>query len=207
MRCKRGVEGRRKREEQKPKSWMQLEFSDEGRDLKKGEEGYVGWRERERERGFDMRSIKLPEPPGSVTGMPEIFDRGISCVVRRAVIIGNGAAGAENQCIGVVRALGLSGNCTIHVRKSLEKITLPLISCVFWVSGSHVCRPTGIRVRVTLMGVKVVIELSDLLWNRIRAEYLLITKSWIFRKCLELCNLCCYSETKGLEMVLSELQS
>ncbi|KAH9568379.1 hypothetical protein CY35_03G073800 [Sphagnum magellanicum] len=61
-----------------------------------------------------MRSIKLPEPPGSVTGMPEIFDRGISCVVRRAVIIGNGAAGAENQCIGVVRALGLSGNCTIH---------------------------------------------------------------------------------------------
>ncbi len=50
MRCKRGVEGRRKREEQKPKSWMQLEFSDEGRDLKKGEEGYVGWRERERER-------------------------------------------------------------------------------------------------------------------------------------------------------------
>jgi hypothetical protein len=68
-----------------------------------------------------MRSIKLPEPPGSVTGMPEIFDRGISCVVRRAVIIGNGAAGAENQCIGVVRALGLSGNCTIHVCKSLEK--------------------------------------------------------------------------------------
>lgn len=49
MRCKRGVEGRRKREEQKPKSWMQLEFSVEGRDLKKGEEGYVGWRERERE--------------------------------------------------------------------------------------------------------------------------------------------------------------
>ncbi len=48
MRCKRGVEGKRNREEQKPKSWMQLEFSVEGRDLKKGEEGYVGWRERER---------------------------------------------------------------------------------------------------------------------------------------------------------------
>jgi hypothetical protein len=57
------------------------------------------------------------------------------------------------------------------------------------------------------MGVKVVIELSDLLWNRTRAEYLLITKNWVFRKCLELCNLCFYSETKGLEMVLSELQS
>jgi hypothetical protein len=118
-----------------------------------------------------MRSIKLPEPPGSVTGMPEIFDRGISCVVRRAVIIGNGAAGAENQCIGVVRALGLSGNCTIHVCKSLKKITLPLFSCVFWVSGSHVCRPTRIRVRVTLMCVEVVIELSDFLWNTISAEY------------------------------------
>jgi hypothetical protein len=50
LRCKRGVEGRRNREEQKPKSWMQLEFSVERRDLKKGEEEYVGWRERERER-------------------------------------------------------------------------------------------------------------------------------------------------------------
>jgi hypothetical protein len=154
-----------------------------------------------------MRSIKLPEPPGSVTGMPEIFDRGISCVVRRAVIIGNGAPGAENQCIGVVRALGLSGNCTIHVCKSLKKNHSAFDLLCFLVSGSHVCRPTRIRVRVTLMGVKVVIELSDLLWNRIRAEYLLITKSWIFRKCLELCNLCCYSEAKGLEMVLLELQS
>ncbi|CAA0842970.1 Mitochondrial fission protein ELM1 [Striga hermonthica] len=30
--------------------------------------------------------------------------------IRRAVIIGNGFAGAENQCIGLVRALGLSNN-------------------------------------------------------------------------------------------------
>jgi hypothetical protein len=65
----------------------------------------------------EMRSIKLPEPPSSNnTGMPEIFDRGISCVVRRAVIIGNGAAGAEHQCLGLVRALGLSNSYTLHVR-------------------------------------------------------------------------------------------
>jgi hypothetical protein len=63
----------------------------------------------------EMRSIKLPEPPSSKTGTPEIFDRGISCVVRRAVIIGNGAAGAEHQCIGLVRALGLSNSFTLHV--------------------------------------------------------------------------------------------
>lgn len=62
-----------------------------------------------------MRSITLPEPPSSSnTGMPEIFDRGISCVVRRAVIIGNGAAGAEHQCIGLVRALGLSNTYALH---------------------------------------------------------------------------------------------
>lgn len=46
--------------------------------------------------------------------MPEIFDRGISCVVRRAVIIGNGASGAEHQCIGLVRALGLTNSHTLH---------------------------------------------------------------------------------------------
>ncbi|KAJ7564151.1 hypothetical protein O6H91_02G004800 [Diphasiastrum complanatum] len=35
-----------------------------------------------------MRAIKLPEPPGSSSsGMLEIFDRGISCVVRRAVLL------------------------------------------------------------------------------------------------------------------------
>lgn len=62
-----------------------------------------------------MRSIKLPEPPSSNSGMPEIFDRGISCVVRRAVIIGNGAAGAEHQCVGLVHALGLSHTYILHV--------------------------------------------------------------------------------------------
>ncbi|CAL1360472.1 unnamed protein product [Linum trigynum] len=40
-------------------------------------------------------------------------------VVRRAVIIGNGFAGAENQCIGLVRALGLFS------RHSLYRVTRP----------------------------------------------------------------------------------
>ncbi|KAK4478767.1 hypothetical protein RD792_014266 [Penstemon davidsonii] len=34
--------------------------------------------------------------------------------VRRAIVIGNGFAGAENQCIGLVRALGLSDNYTLY---------------------------------------------------------------------------------------------
>ncbi|GMG98433.1 hypothetical protein Nepgr_000273 [Nepenthes gracilis] len=55
-----------------------------------------------------MRPIKLPEPPSSPRGVPEIFEGGVYGVVRRAIIIGNGFPGAENQCIGLVRALGLS---------------------------------------------------------------------------------------------------
>lgn len=35
--------------------------------------------------------------------------------VRRAIVIGNSFAGAENQCIGLVRALGLSQNYTLYV--------------------------------------------------------------------------------------------
>ncbi|KAG8374072.1 hypothetical protein BUALT_Bualt11G0092800 [Buddleja alternifolia] len=34
--------------------------------------------------------------------------------IRRAIIIGNGFAGAENQCIGLVRALGLSDQYTLY---------------------------------------------------------------------------------------------
>ncbi|XP_021723350.1 mitochondrial fission protein ELM1-like [Chenopodium quinoa] len=55
-----------------------------------------------------MRPIRLPEPPTSPRGMPEIFEGGVFGVIRRAVIIGNGFPGAENQCVGLVRALGLS---------------------------------------------------------------------------------------------------
>ncbi|KAL6496336.1 hypothetical protein OROGR_029594 [Orobanche gracilis] len=34
--------------------------------------------------------------------------------IRRAIVIGNGFAGAENQCIGLVRALGLSNNYSLR---------------------------------------------------------------------------------------------
>lgn len=62
-----------------------------------------------------MRPIRLPEPPTSPRGMPEIFEGGVFGVIRRAVIIGNGFPGAENQCVGLVRALGLSDNHFFYV--------------------------------------------------------------------------------------------
>ncbi|KAL5545790.1 hypothetical protein UlMin_005477 [Ulmus minor] len=65
-----------------------------------------------------MRPIRLPEPPG-ISGTTEIFCGGVFGVVKRAVVIGNGFAGAENQCIGLVRALGLSG------RQSLYRVSRP----------------------------------------------------------------------------------
>nr|XP_029143379.1 mitochondrial fission protein ELM1-like isoform X2 [Arachis hypogaea] len=62
-----------------------------------------------------MRPINLPEPPNHFFSLPKFFDG----AVRRAVVIGNGFAGAENQCIGLVRALGLSN---LH---SLYRVTRP----------------------------------------------------------------------------------
>lgn len=62
-----------------------------------------------------MRMIKLPEPPSCTPGMPEIFEGGIYSVIRRAVVIGNGFPGAENQCLGLVRALGLSDRHSLYV--------------------------------------------------------------------------------------------
>ncbi|KAL6652859.1 hypothetical protein ACP70R_011784 [Stipagrostis hirtigluma subsp. patula] len=64
-----------------------------------------------------MRLIRLPEPepepPGGAT--PEIFAAGGgAAVVRRAVVIGNGCAGAENQCLGLLRALGLADRLTLY---------------------------------------------------------------------------------------------
>ncbi|KAL5721183.1 serine/threonine protein kinase [Ranunculus cassubicifolius] len=66
-----------------------------------------------------MRPIRLPEPPSVTLGMPEIFEGGIYGVIRRAVIISNGFSGAENQSIGLVRALGLSN------RQLLYHVTRP----------------------------------------------------------------------------------
>jgi hypothetical protein len=76
-----------------------------------------------------MRPIRLPEPPSAAAMMPEIFDDGLN-VVRRAVVIGNGFAGAENQCLGLVRALGLSDRQTIYVSSLF--IYLCSSICLFW---------------------------------------------------------------------------
>lgn len=78
-----------------------------------------------------MRPIRLPEPPG-VGGMetPEIFTGAAAAtvVVRRAVVIGNGSPGAENQCLGLVRALGLADHLTLYV--SFPPLSLsPQCSC------------------------------------------------------------------------------
>ncbi|KAE8651095.1 mitochondrial fission protein ELM1 isoform X2 [Cucumis sativus] len=61
-----------------------------------------------------MRPIRLPEPPNGSFGVPEIFDGRIYGVIRRAIVIGNGFPGAENQCLGLVRALGLSGRHSLY---------------------------------------------------------------------------------------------
>uniref|UniRef100_A0A0D9ZKJ6 Mitochondrial fission protein ELM1 n=1 Tax=Oryza glumipatula TaxID=40148 RepID=A0A0D9ZKJ6_9ORYZ len=53
---------------------------------------------------------------GGPAGAPEIFAGGIGArgSVRRAVVIGNGCAGAENQCLGLLRALGLADRLTLY---------------------------------------------------------------------------------------------
>ncbi|KAF7804272.1 mitochondrial fission protein ELM1-like isoform X1 [Senna tora] len=61
-----------------------------------------------------MRPIRLPEPPSGYSGMPEIFNGGVHGAIRRAVVIGNGFAGAENQSFGLVRALGLLNRLSIY---------------------------------------------------------------------------------------------
>uniref|UniRef100_A0A0D3FVN6 Uncharacterized protein n=2 Tax=Oryza TaxID=4527 RepID=A0A0D3FVN6_9ORYZ len=53
---------------------------------------------------------------GGPAGAPEIFAGGTGArgSVRRAVVIGNGCAGAENQCLGLLRALGLADRLTLY---------------------------------------------------------------------------------------------
>lgn len=52
-----------------------------------------------------MRRTQPPEL--SVTGLSENIPRNVHGAVKRAIVIGNGCAGAENQCFGLVRSLGL----------------------------------------------------------------------------------------------------
>lgn len=62
-----------------------------------------------------MRPIRLPEPSAGLSGVPDIFESGFASAIKRAVVIGNGFAGAENQCFGLIRALGLSGRHSLYV--------------------------------------------------------------------------------------------
>ncbi|KAI5015333.1 hypothetical protein ZWY2020_056723 [Hordeum vulgare] len=62
---------------------------------------------------MSIRPLWLPEPPPDVDRAPEIFAGGVAAV-RRAVVIGNGCPGAENQCLGLVRALGLADRLTLY---------------------------------------------------------------------------------------------
>lgn len=43
-------------------------------------------------------------------------------IIKRAIVIGNGAAGAENQCIGLLRALGLSDKYTLYVSRFISEL-------------------------------------------------------------------------------------
>lgn len=53
-------------------------------------------------------------------GVPDIFAGGGYNVIRRAVIIGNGFPGSENQSIGLVRALGLSDKHVLYVSSYID---------------------------------------------------------------------------------------
>lgn len=67
-----------------------------------------------------MRPIRLPEPPSPTLGVPEIFENGAYSVIRRAVVIGNGFPGSENQSLGLIHALGLADNHVLYVSSSIS---------------------------------------------------------------------------------------
>jgi len=67
-----------------------------------------------------MKPIRLPEPPSPTMGVPEIFENGAYSVIRRAVVIGNGFPGSENQSLGLVRALGLYDKHVLFVSSLLS---------------------------------------------------------------------------------------
>ena len=66
-----------------------------------------------------MGPIRLPAPPIGRRSSAEVFGGGIYGAIKRVVVIGNGFSGVENQCIDLVRDLGLSGCHSLHVRVSL----------------------------------------------------------------------------------------
>jgi hypothetical protein len=70
-----------------------------------------------------MKPIRLPEPPSPTFGggVTDIFEVGFSgATVRRAVVIGTGFPGSENQSLGLVRALGLADKHVLYVSSFFE---------------------------------------------------------------------------------------
>eukprot|EP00850_Spirogloea_muscicola_P011023 SM000067S20300 [mRNA] locus=s67:108930:112748:- [translate_table: standard] len=62
-----------------------------------------------------MPPIRLPEPAPLLPAVPDIFGRGdAGASVTRCLVLGNGSPGAEGQCLGLVRALGLGGAFTLQ---------------------------------------------------------------------------------------------
>ena len=68
-----------------------------------------------------------PSPELAVTGPSENPQGGLSRVVKRAIVIGNGCAGAENQCIGLIRSLGLFDRHLYYVISVQKKKHYPFI--------------------------------------------------------------------------------
>lgn len=74
--------------------------------------------------------------------------------IARAVVIGNGVAGAQNQCFGLFRALGLSDKYTLYVSSFLSqmnefevepkpercRIFFELIDATFYLNLPYGCR-------------------------------------------------------------------
>ncbi|KAK1302786.1 hypothetical protein QJS10_CPB12g00718 [Acorus calamus] len=104
-----------------------------------------------------MWPIKLLEPPSVSVGMPEVFGGGAYSVVRRTVVIGNEFAGAENQCVGLVRALGLSD------RQSLYRVL----------------RPRGGNLWVAAMPYLVLALVLDMLWWACACGVIFAGRGWV----------------------------
>ncbi|KGN65076.2 hypothetical protein Csa_022869 [Cucumis sativus] len=94
-----------------------------------------------------MRPIRLREPSSPTMAKAEIFEGGVYGVIRRAVVIGNGSPCAENQCIGLVQALGLADK---HV---LYRVTRPRGGINDWLHWLPVSLHKKLDYIMTLIGV------------------------------------------------------
>lgn len=82
---------------------------------------------------WSMRPIRLREPSSPTMAKAEIFEGGVYGVIRRAVVIGNGSPCAENQCIGLVQALGLADKHVLYVSSANS----PILRVELFSSGIH----------------------------------------------------------------------